>query len=452
MNSPTSIETEQILLRVIEQRRAAPPKPPPAPWLFASAMAVSVAISVFAGTILGFIAATQMGYAGTHWTEAVQAHGQLQLLGWMSVFVAALGFEFVVRLQQAPALPTAPRLVVLGLLAIGALVRAAGQLWNDQLGVLWIPGAALILAGALVFAVLIFRVRRPRPLRTDVHPLWFRAAALWLIAASTLGLIAAARAEAGVVALPESHLEVELMLRGFILLSIFAVALRAFPGHLGVEIASDGQQRILFAALNLTFIAYVLGSGAFGFPDSEPLRRIADAAFAATLLLATWWLHVFDVVPRWRGAPRYAVLVPIAWAGLCIYAVALAGAALASTWTGLTLYQDGGVRHIFMLGFIAPLMVAMAHIVLNRFGVGRLYWPNILLASFILLMIAWPLRVLPVLFVPSPGVEARGLLGVAGAVLITGLVCFVAVAARHALAIREAVAAAALHQQHHHHH
>jgi hypothetical protein len=50
----------------------------------------------------------------------------------------------------------------------------------------------------------------------------------------------------------------------------------------------------------------------------------------------------------------------------------------------LNLYQEGAIRHIFLLGFVLPLMLAMAHIVLARFGAGYIPWQNLLTAGFLL--------------------------------------------------------------------
>ena len=406
------------------------------PWLFAVAMAASTAIAAFGGLVLGYLAATETGFGSRHWTEAVQAHGHLQLLGWATVFVAALTFEFVARLNQRPALlPARPRAGVLLALALGATLEAVGQVWHGRLGFAWPLGAGLVLAGAAGFALIVFRVPAPRRLREDFHPAWFRTAAAWVVAATALQFLTAARASLAVASLDESRLTTELLLRGFILSSIVAVGLRAFPGHLALTPMGSGRQRAAWSGLTASVVIWSAGSGAYGLPDSEVLRVAGDVSFGATALVLTSWLQVLRPLREPRRGPRYRVLVPIAWLGLCAYALVLAAAAVSELFGDRSLYESGAVRHIFLLGFMAPLMVAMAHIVLARFGTGHLVAENWLTASFVLLMVAWPLRVLPVLLSDSPGAGSRHILGAAGAVAFVALALFAIVAARNALAI-----------------
>jgi uncharacterized protein involved in response to NO len=437
VTGPDRGDTDDLIpVRIAMRGPSAVVQPPAMPWLFAAAMAASTAIAAFGGLVLGYLAATQTGFGARHWTEAVQAHGHLQLVGWAAVFVAALTFEFVVRLNQRPALlPARPRAAVLLALALGAVLEAVGQGWHGRLGFAWPLGAGLVLAGAAGFALIVFRVPAPGPVREDFHPVWFRTAAAWLVTATALQFLTAMRASLAIAPLDESRLTVELLLRGFILSSIIAVGLRAFPGHLGLSPVGSGRQRAAWCGLTGSVVAWAAGSGAYGLPDSEVLRIAGDLSFAATALLLTGWLQVLRPLREPRGGPRYRVLVPVAWLGLCEYALALAAAAVFEPFGDRSLYEAGAVRHIFLLGFMAPLMVAMAHIVLARFGTGRVVAENALTAAFVVLMVAWPLRVLPVLFSDSPGAGARHVLGAAGALAFVALALFAFVAARNALAI-----------------
>jgi uncharacterized protein involved in response to NO len=425
-----------IPVHIAMRRASAIARPPAMPWLFAAAMAASTAIAAFGGLVLGYLAATESGFGSRHWTEAVQAHGHLQLAGWATVFVAALTFEFVVRLNQRPALlPAWPRAGVLLALSLGAILEAVGQVWHGRLGFAWPLGAGVVLAGTAGFALIVFRVPAPRPLREDFHSLWFRTAAGWLVAATALQFLTAARASLSIAPLDDSRLTTELVMRGFVLSSVVAVGLRAFPGHLGLTPVGSGRQRAAWSGLTASVVAWAAGSGAYGLPDSEVLRVAGDLLFAATVLLLTGWLQVLRPLREPRGGPRYRVLVPVAWLALCAYALALAAAAVFELFGDRSLYEAGAVRHIFLLGFMAPLMVAMAHIVLARFGTGHVLSENWLTAAFVLLMVAWPLRVLPVLLSDSPGAGARHVLGAAGAVAFVALALFALVAARNALAI-----------------
>ncbi|MCE7927500.1 MAG: hypothetical protein HUU14_05315 [Dehalococcoidia bacterium] len=433
------IELEVVHAPVARAHVPRRPAPPAAPWLFAAAMAASASVAVLGGLVLGFLAATETAFGENHWTEAVQAHGRLQLVGWTAVFVASLAFEFIVRLNQRGPLPFLPRLLVLCGLGTGALLEAVAQVWNDPLGFAWLPGAAITFAASAGFATLIWRVRAAFPFRLDLQPVFFRIGATWLAVAGAVSLLAVLRADDGVVRVGDAHLAVELIARGFVLNTILGVALRAFPGHLGLEPLPVRRQANVMGILNGALLAWAAGSGAFGLPDEAVVRSFANVALAVGLVLFTIWMGVLSPLRNPAGGPNYRVLVPLAWLGLVAYALALAGTAVAEFDSDLGLYQDGAVRHIFLLGFMAPLMAAMAHIVLARFGTGRVRWEPLLTASFAGLMLAWPLRVLPVLFTNNPGTMGRSILGTAAVIAAASLAAMAVVAGRNALAIRELV-------------
>jgi len=428
MAGPRDINpNDMISVRPAPARRVAPVVPP-APWLFAGAMALSSAVAVFGGLVLGYMAATGHGIGDTKWTEAVQSHGRLQLFSWVSVFVLALLFEFGVRLNQAPMLPAKPRMAVLLACGIGPIVAAAGQLGVPPDRVLMVAGALLLAAGGLGGAGLIWRIPAPRALSIDIHPLWLRFSATWLAIAAVAHLVAVLRADGRIVALPDTWFVNEVTVRGFVTFAIVGVGFRAFPGHLGLPVVEQRWQQILLAWFTAAVLLAALSAGAFGLGHAGWLTRVADLTFAAALLALTWRTGVLRALRRPPPGERYALLVPVAWLGLVAYAVALAAQAVLTDLSDRSLYEEGAVRHLFMLGFMAPLMAAMAHIVLARFATGRLLWENRLTAGFVCLVAATPLRVLPVLFTSSPGSAGKYLLATAALLTTVGLGLVAAVA------------------------
>ncbi len=322
-------------------------------------------------------------------------------------------------------------------LGVGAVAGAAGQVWHGQAGFLWPIGAALSTASAAGLAAIVLRVSAVRPLRGEPQPLFFRVAAIWLVTGTGLHLLSVLTAEGAIVPLAESRLETELLIRGFVLNTIIAVGLRAFPGHLELRPVTARRQAIVLATINGSLVAWAASSGAFGLPDSAGLQEGADLALAGGLLGLTAWLGVLSPLRHPGHGPRIRVLVPVAWCGLVVYAIALIAAVTAGGADEMSLYQEGGVRHIFMLGYMAPLMIAMAHVVLARFGTGRVKWEPLLTTAFIVLMAGWPLRVAPVLFADSPGEIGRAVLGAAAALTAVALVGLGIVALATALQIRQ---------------
>ncbi|MCK9518100.1 MAG: hypothetical protein M0R74_03580 [Dehalococcoidia bacterium] len=424
--------------------RQAPVRPsvpalPQVPWLFAVWMGASAVVAVGAGLVLGILAALESGVGAERWTQAVQAHGRLQLFGFVAVFVVALGFEFAMRLYQRPPFPAAVRAGVPAMLGLGAILQAAGQVWYDSIGFLVLPGSLLSIAGAVAFAVVVLRIPTMRSISIDPQPYYFRAAALWLAAAALLGAWALARTDEGVINLVESHAVAELFLRGFILNIVVAIALRAFVGHLGLELLSSRRQLAIFVALNASTVAWLAGQGLGALPAAIWLARLADITLAGSLLLFTAWFRVLTPLRRGIREPRYEWLVPLAWSAVVVYAVVLAGVAIAGA--DPSLYQEGAIRHTFLLGFMIPLMIGMAHVVLARFGVGAVPWENALTAGFLLAFLAWPLRVLPVTFSDAPGDIGRAVLATSGFMLMAALVLVAVVSLRTAVLVRRRVAA-----------
>ncbi|MEP7216298.1 MAG: hypothetical protein ABI782_08595 [Anaerolineaceae bacterium] len=403
------------------------------PWSFAAFMSGSALLAVVAGLALGILAALELWIGGDRWTQSVQAHGRLQLFGFVATFIVAVAFEFLPRLNQRPAFSRRVRVGVPAILATSSVVLAAGQVCHQELPYLILPAGLTFTVGSLLFAIVVWRVRAPFPFRRDPQPLFLRVAASWFVVAAALSVWAFAAGDSGVVAPANSRMVIETFLRGFVMLTITGIGLRAFAGHLGLTQLTARRQKVVLAVLNASLMLWLAAQGAGSLPRFEILIRIADVGYAAAILLLTAWLGVLSPLRRRRGS-RYELLIPLAWAGLVVYAVMLAVAAVFYGQNGLSLYQEGAIRHTFLLGFVLPLMVGMAHIVLARFGTGVVLWENALTGSFALLLAAWPLRVLPALG-RAPSDAGQALLATAGFVAMAGLILLAAVSARTALAV-----------------
>jgi hypothetical protein len=321
------------------------------------------------------------------------------------------------------------------LLALGALVMSAAQVWEAETGFVAWPGAAAFAAGSALFAAAVWRVRAPFPLRLNPQPLYLRAAAVWLVVAAALSAWSTAESEVGVIPLDLSRATLEVFLRGFVMLTIVGIGLRAFVGHLNLEPLTPRRQAIALAGLNASLVAWLAGQGLGPFSPSEALSRLGDAGYGATILVLTAW---FGLMPRMWSRTRttkYELLIPAAWIGAIAYAALLIAAATLGGTASMTLYEEGAIRHTFMLGLMIPLMVGMAHVVLARFGTGAVPGERALTLAFWLLVAAWPMRVGPVLWQDAPSTAGEGFMALAGGLAMVGLAMVAAVCARTALGI-----------------
>ncbi|MFA7295747.1 MAG: hypothetical protein WC211_01010 [Dehalococcoidia bacterium] len=414
----------------------APQRAPRGLWLPATAIAGSTALAALAGVTLGILAALHWSIATDRWIEVVQAHGFIQAWGWFAVSIAALVFEFIVRLNRQPMLPFAPRATVLSLFALGAVLASSAGVLGVATQPLLLAGTLALLAGSIGYAWLVLRVPFGVPLRFDLHPLFFRAGAVWLVVAALLGVLGAAQARSGGMLPASFDAMTEMFLRGFVFHTIVAVGLRAFPGHVGLPPVQVPAQRPILVLLTAGVLLRIAGAPGFGLPSTPILVTLADLSLVAAIAWATWVFRLDTAVRAWsRSSDRAQVLVPVAWIGLVAYGVALAWQAGAVLLGGSapTLLAAGGARHLYMLGFVAPLLVAMLHVVLERFGTGYLHARGWLTAAFALLVLAWPLRTLPPLLDPAGGPATEATMGIAGLIVTVALLLAALAAARNAL-------------------
>jgi len=394
-------------------------------------MALAAALAVVAGLVLGILAAAEAGIGRERWTQSVQAHGRLQLFGFMATFVVALLFEFLPRLNQRAALPARVRVGIPALLFGSAMLAAVAQVWFGTLSSLAVPAALVFAAGAVAATLVAWRIPPPAALRVDPQPLFFRAATLWLVIAALFAIRAAAAAEDGVVPLEHSRLVTETFLRGFVLLTVIGVALRAFVGHLGLAPLGPRRQSAVLIAINVSVAVWAVTTWS---GELALAVRLADVSLRVALLAFVGWFRILDGLRFKRGQPGYARMIPVAFIGLVIYCLLLIGAAALAGNDGPGLYEASAIRHVLMLGFLLPLMVAMSHIVLARFGTGTLPWTAVLTTAFVLVAAAWPLRVAPVLNGP-PSDPEKVVLVVSGLLVMAGMALVAAVSARTAFLI-----------------
>lgn len=416
------------------------PQWPRSAWLFAAWMSAGAGVAAVAGVGLGVMAAMEVSIGADRWTQVVQAHGRLQLFAFIAPFVAALLLEFLPRLNGTRMIPARVRVLVPGLLLLGACVSVAGTLAAGSPQLVALAGATLFAGGAIGLAIVTWSQRPSVPIRIDPQPLFLRSATGWLLVSAGLSLWFTMHADDGVTNLAGARATVETFLRGFIMLSIVGVGLRVFVGHLGLSPLGRGRQRLALVAANVSVATWLAGQGIGSLPEVAVLSRLGDFGYAFTLLLLTYWLGIMGTLGRPGRRETYELLVPVAWAALVLYAISLGLLALTGI-GGLSNYQVGALRHLFLLGFVVPLMVAVGHIVLARFGTGRVEWEPALTLAFILLVAAWPMRVVPALLADAPGPLAQGVLGMAGLATVAALAMLSAVCGRTA-ALSRAVRAA----------
>jgi hypothetical protein len=318
----------------------------------------------------------------------MQVHGQVQAVGFVVLFVIAVGVQLFPRFLSARL--ERPYLVSTGglVLAIGVLLRVLGQpLALSETarasglvvsGVLELTGAAVCL---YAYAGL-FR-RSVQPVVAGLAGLLPLTAAASLLLALAVNLVSCVDLARGGLVVPFAHDEaiLHLELWGFVSSVVLAVGGRIFPRFL---LLRPTRERVIPTALGL----WALGS--LGTPLSwmllpaEPWSRLA-AALAQMLggLAFVYALRLYEPPLRASGTPHVTdptrLWVRCAFGLLLLAATINLGLAAAEALGSVaSLTQRSAARHALAQGFVLPLIVVMAARILPGYSGEMLHRPRLL--------------------------------------------------------------------------
>ncbi len=409
--------------------------------LVAPFLRLALAISLSAGFGLGAVLALALAGGvpfGPWWPALVQAHGRAQLVGFVGLFILAIGLHFLPRLRGAPL--AAPMLARLGLLAlaIGAVLQAVSQpLLATGFAFAAVDRGGLALGGLLewlgasaIVATLARTLRRGPPLSwrgglTAILPfLVFGLGLLWvsLLAGAALGVqVVLTHAQA----FPEKvdSALVDSLLFGFALPITVAVSARLLPVYLGVDVVAP-------IPLLLTFVT--LAAGALVRVGADITGQDGPLGLSHVLLgLCCLAFPLLSGVPVGRRrairradppamvrAVRYPnVLIRSAFAWLLLAGVLFLAAGVASFGGHALDIPSDVLRHVVTAGFLTPLILGVGARLIPGFARARPRPAPRLLVVCIAGNLAALLRVLPPLAraagATSPAVNiAFGLSGI----------------------------------------
>jgi len=418
---------------------AAAPAPASAPWeSYRLYLKTSLVLALTAGFGIGLLAV--LGRAGgpdlgAYWLPLIQAHGQVQLLGWVGLFVVGVAYHVVPRFRGVAPPSRRVALATYALLLGAALVRAVGQPLAVAMP---LPGvftlaAALQLAASTLFAVTLLRWLAPARGRWEGYEPYLVAAGGWLVVAGLLQVLVAWRADTlgmGLVASLVAEPYLTAMFHGFVLMAALGVTRRAIPLFMGLRPAHERLGLGACAAINLGVALEVGGGVASAIAGPEPWRGVALLGAAlvfggAVAFVLALRLYERAVMPPGAGQPRaHEPYIRTAY-GWLLFSLGL-GAALAvwelASGTPPSAGASNAARHALALGFISLLMFGVASRVVPVFG-GVALWRRPLLAPiYVVFNIGVALRVAGELLGSADAlgralVACSGLLGYAGLAL-----------------------------------
>lgn len=403
-------------LRLPTAAQPAVPVPAPAEQAVAAVypyfLIASTAIAVAAGFSLGLWAllaiTSGVPTGGLSWMNLIQVHGQIQLWGFVGLFVMGVAYHAVPRFRSR-ALASNDRILALtslSLLLTGVGLRAA-QLalpasWPYPVLVL---SAVLTLAGAGLFAWIMVRVLAGRGKPEGYEP-YLLAGAGWLVAGAlfNLGLLARLWWDAGVVvSAPMDEAFLAVLFFGYVLMMVLGVSARAVPVFFGLRPGRASLVRGAFWAINLGTTSLAAG---LALPDANaaaPSLRVVGALLQLGGVLAfIIGLRLFEpkamAVPELssQGIPTsFQRFVRLAYVWLVVAVVLGAYFALAGAFTSKTfaMTEISAGRHAMALGFVTLVIIGMATRIIPVFGGTRLFSAGLQESAFWLVFASVTLRV-----------------------------------------------------------
>lgn len=359
----------------------------PHPLLIRTSLALALGIGFLLGLYLVVGFAFRLPLSAS--TPALmQVHGQVQALGFVALFIMAVGVQLFPRFHSSHL--DRPEIVSIGGLTLAAalLLRAFTQPLQapDMIRSPGVVVSSLLEMAGVAMAVYAFA----RVIRNSVQPGPRREARLLpitlggsLIAALALNVLLCVELAQGASVVPLAHDEalLHLELWGFASTMVLAVAGRVFPRFLLLQ---STRERLVPAALGLW------AAGSFGVPltwlafDGAALPRAAAALAQLMGAVAyVWALRLYEEPARPSATPHVTDATRL-WArfafGFMLVAAAanvgLAGAEAAAM--PQTLTSLSAARHALAQGFLLPVIVVMAARILPGYSGYMLHRPYLL--------------------------------------------------------------------------
>jgi hypothetical protein len=330
----------------------------------------------------------------------IQAHGQVQTLGFVTLFIMAVATRLLPRFHGADL--EHGSLVSLGglLLATGVVLRAVGQPLPPTSGrsvVLVLSG--LLTLGGVLLAVAVFggTVRRgtsPRQGEPLFLPLTMASS---LIGFLLLNVVASIGLASGGITVPAALDEalIHLELWGFASTMVLAIASHTWPTMLLLHPSRVGATHVGLALWAFGSIGTPVAWLAF--PDSPAVRAIPAASQLAGALFYVYALRLFESPERGSLIPLVTdqgrAWVRAAFGFLLVAATINVVVALTSVvGSAESVTALSAARHALAQGFLLPVIVFMSARILPGYSPRMMAHPERLAGLMVALLLGALLR------------------------------------------------------------
>jgi hypothetical protein len=405
-----------IQLTPVQQHTAVHPEAP-----YRAFIGGSLALGIGGGFLLALLIslarALEWGWgSGARYPAYVQAHGQLQLVGFVGLFIMGMAMRLLPRIagRDLAFAALAPWLLVT--IIVSLILRAVSEPAGDGIfrdAGLW-ASAALLLAAGAVFAAIIFGTGAGRGAQFTATGAFFMLGAIGFVAGAAINVFQVHETVRDSLAAAPSSKQVGLVLAqqyGFTLMFIGGIASRAVPNFTGRK----RRENIALACAGTLATGALLAAGASLWAayrgGSETWARVEDAGLILTAV--AFVLLVWISGALWPGPNRVAAASQTQfWFVRAAMAWLLVAAAL-TLWYAVPAFGDGrfvdqfemdAVRHTITIGLLTMLIIGMAMLIVPEFAGRRLQHPDerwIVVGMLVALNLAVVLRVWP----PTQGID-----------------------------------------------
>lgn len=367
----------------------------------------SLTLAILIGFPLGILVALGGAHdvgVGAKWSQLIQAHGHLQMVGFIGLFMIGVAFHVLPRFKNTSLRLRALALPAIALLVAGVLLRVGSQPWADGTlgGALLVLSGFLELAGALAFAAIISAMLLPKARKN--YDRYLVAACGWFVAASIANVVVIIGLVGGggtVIVSAKTTVLLEMYLFGFLTLFILGVSIRVLPHFLSLRAPDVRFFTPALIAFNVALLArvgagWVDAYGVWSRPDWVQALTAYVILFSVLAFVGALNLHLPSVnegaPPGFRGQAR---LVRMAFVWLLVAGVIEVwfGTAAAAGDFRPDFLENGASRHALALGFLTQMMFGVGYRVLPVFVGKPLHSPRLVDATFVLLNLAVILRV-----------------------------------------------------------
>jgi len=377
----------------------------------------------------------------------VQAHGHLQLVGWLGLFIIGISLHFIPRLAGVPLGKTPLLRFILWLLVGGLSIRFIAHSFlpycdpgaiRDSVNLVSLCSGILEWAAIVLYLFLLLSTVRNvrnierRPALKSVRPFFVMIVSGWLVYASINAILLHRTWKDGSLILDQAwnELAIHTFIHLILIPVIFAFSIRLFPLYLRLPAAN--WQIFRFAALYglCTLLFLAMKTPVFLAAHTPIPSTVATATLIAKGLLCFYFVWKLDLLTRrqqpWTvarigepaptrrptrsGMPDYGEFGKFEWLVYGSYAWFLMACGLEVT-IGVSDFfkwrlgiSTDIVRHSYLLGFASQLVLGMAPRMIPGFkgkkGVAK---PGMVIATFWLINVAAIARVVPLLATETLG-------------------------------------------------